>query len=112
MLRNFTDVEWYKMPAPFMGTRTAYNANFSKIWDQTNLQQEPKWKGTALGAFGATHGATNRDKLERKMTEYGGTRNLDMEVLVLAKGIGKDWKGDQVCYNVTSVSCRRIIIHS
>lgn len=44
-----------------------------------------------LGAFGATHVATNWDELTRKMTEFGGTRQPDMEVLASAKGIGKDW---------------------
>ena len=96
MLSRFTGVEFFKQTAPFMGTRVPYNANFPLIWDQNKLQQEPKWEGTPLGAFGATHGATSRDELERKMAEYGGTRIPGKDVLALAKGIGKDWKGDYV----------------
>jgi len=96
MLTNFMGVEFFKQTAPFMGTRVPYNVNFPMIWDQNKLQQEPKWKGIPLGAFGATHGATNRDELERKMAEFGGTRKPGMDVLALANGIRKDWKGDCV----------------
>jgi len=72
MLSNFAGVEFFKRTAPHMGTMIPHNANFPMIWDQNKLQQEPKWEGTPLSAFGATHGAVNQDKMERKMAEHGG----------------------------------------
>jgi len=65
------------------------------IWDQVKLQQEPKWEGV-LAAFGATRGAKSRDELEHKLAAHGGTKVLAKDILAMAKGIGKDWKGDHV----------------
>ena len=88
-------MEFFRQTAPFMGGRIPYTANNPMIWDQKKLQQEPKWEGP-LAAFGATHAAKSRDKLERKMAEYGGTKIPAKDILAMAKGIGKDWKGDYV----------------
>jgi len=80
--------------APFMGGRVPYNANCPMIWDKNKLQQELKWDGTPLSAFGATQGTKSRDELERKMAECGRTKIPAKDILEMAKGIGKEWKGD------------------
>jgi len=95
MLSQFTATGFFKQTAPFMGRRIPYTKNHPMIWDQVKLQQEPKWEGP-LAAFGATHGAKSRDELERKMAEHGGTKTPAKDILAMAKGIGKDWKGDHV----------------
>jgi len=86
---------FYQRTAPHVGVRTPYHENHPMMWDQEKLQQEPKWEG-ALAAFGATHGAKSRDELERKLAAYGGTKVPAEDILAMAKGIGKDWKGDHV----------------
>jgi len=94
-LRQFTGTEFYHRMAPFVGGRVSYHENHPMLWDQVKLQQEPKWEG-ALAAFGATHGAKSRDELERKLAAYGGNKVPAEDILAMAKGIGKDWKGDHV----------------
>jgi len=94
---NFSKVNWYKRPAPYMNPRQEYYKNFPEVWNQEELSQEPKWEGS-IPAFGATHSAAHRDELERKMAAYSGTKKENLEVLALAKGIGigMDWLGNYV----------------
>jgi len=93
MRNQFTLAEFSKRTAPFMGAKVPYAENHPMIWDQTKLQQEPKWEG-ALAAFGMTHNASSRDELERNLALEGGSKVPAKDILAMAKGIGMNWRGE------------------
>ena len=76
-----------------MGGKVPHTKNHPMIWDQTKLQQEPKWEGP-LAAFGMTHGAKSCNELERNLAEDGGSKIPAKDILAMAKGIGMNWKGE------------------
>ena len=51
---------------------------------------------TCFDSVTDTHGAKSSDELERKLAAHGGTKVPAEDILAMAKGIGKDWKGDHV----------------